>query len=367
VTLLECRGLSVGYAATPIRRRDRGPDPQLQLRAPVLDRLDLTVGPNESVAVLGPSGSGKTTLLQAVAGFQAPWAGEILLHDRVVASATRVEAPERRNVGLVFQHYALWPHMSALDNVAYPLRRAGSPAAAARREARELLNRMGLGELAGRRPEQLSGGQQQRVGLARALARHPDLYLFDEPTAHLDAALRTALQEELSQRRGETGAGALYATHDAAEALAVADRVALLRDGRVVQSGTPVEVYDRPLDLWAARLTGAASVLRAEVAPTQPGRARLRLGGIPVEVVADCVSAELPGPAPVLVRPNWAGLGGPLPGLVRQAWYRGPHTDYRLESPGGEVVVRRPGPPSARAGDRVGWSLERVWPLVSPG
>jgi ABC-type Fe3+/spermidine/putrescine transport system ATPase subunit len=343
VTLLHCRRLTVGYGA-----------------APVLDELDLVVAPGESLALLGPSGSGKTTLLHTVAGFLAPRSGEILLGERVV---TR-EPPERRNVGLVFQHYALWPHLDALDNVAYPIRRRGVPAAPARREAQDLLERLGIGPLARRRPDQLSGGQQQRVGLARALARRAALYLFDEPTAHLDAALRSALQEELSERRRETGAGALYATHDAAEALAVADRVALLRDGRVVQTGSPVEIYDRPLDLWAARLTGAAAVLEVEVGRADPPCVELTFGGTTVEATAESVLP--PGPALALIRPEWAGLGGRLPGLVRRAWYRGPHTDYRLETPAGEVVVRLPGPPRARPGERTGWSLDRVWLLYQP-
>lgn len=309
---LECRALRLSYGATD-----------------VLHGVDLAVAAGESVALLGPSGSGKTSLLYAVAGFLAPTAGEIALNGRVVSTPRTQEPPERRGVAMVFQHYALWPHMSALDTVAYPLRRAGRPRSEAPRRAQELLELMGVGALAERRPTELSGGEQQRVGLARAMARTPALFLFDEPSAHLDTPLRVVLQEELAQRRAATGAAALTATHDVAEALGGADRVALLRGGRIVQVGTPREVYEEPVDEWAARLTGPASVLD---------------GGL-------------------LVRSDWAALGGDRDATVRQAWFRGSYTDYRLATQLGELIVREIGSPRAAAGDRVAWTLHRSWAL----
>ena len=148
---------------------------------------------------------------------------------------------------MVFQDHALWPHLSVLDTVAYPLRRAGAPKSAARRAARDILEQMGLGPLAERRPGQLSGGEQQRVGLARALASGPGIYLFDEPTAHLDASLRAQILEEVARRRAADGAAAIYATHDAAEALAIADRVAVLHSGRMAQAGPPPRSTPRPM------------------------------------------------------------------------------------------------------------------------
>jgi ABC-type Fe3+/spermidine/putrescine transport system ATPase subunit len=185
---------------------------------------------------------------------------------------------------MVFQGYALWPHMTALETVAYPLRRRGVSASEARRRAQELLEGVGIGRLAGRRPAELSGGEQQRVGLCRALARDPDLYLFDEPTAHLDSALRADLQGQLTGQRQGSKAAALYATHDVSEALAVADRVALLRDGGLVQVGTPVDIYERPVDLWAAQLTGAASLLSVTVERVDGGALTLSVGGQSVVV-----------------------------------------------------------------------------------
>ena len=316
-----------------------GPEPVLELDeltvtyGPVtaLDRVSLVVRPGEVVVLLGPSGSGKSTLLNAVAGFLAPSAGAVRLRQRVVADASRAEPPERRDVGVVFQSYALWPHLSAVDTVAYPLRRRGRARAEARAEARRILTLLHIGGLADRRPAELSGGEQQRVGLARALARQASLYLFDEPTAHLDTHVRGVFLDELVARRSATGAAALYATHDAEEALGLADRVALLNGGRLVQVGTPQEVYDRPVDLWAAQLTGPTSVL------------------------------NLPDEGQVLIRPGWAHLGGDRPGRVEAVRFLGPHSDYQLSTDRGRLLVRQPGPPQHVVGAEVTWSLERTW------
>jgi ABC-type Fe3+/spermidine/putrescine transport system ATPase subunit len=296
--------------------------------------VSLAVGAGEVLAVLGPSGAGKSTLLHAVAGFLEPAGGVIRIAGSTVSAEGRIVPPERRSVGVVFQNHALWPHLAALDTVAYPARRRGAGRAEARAEALAVLGLFGIAHLAGRRPAELSGGEQQRVGLARALARRAALYLFDEPTAHLDTHVRGLFLDQLGSRRREQGAAAVYATHDAEEALALADRVALLRDGRLVQAGTPEEVYERPVDLFAARLTGPASVLDAD-------------GG------------------PVLVRPGWARLGGPLGGRLREVRFRGPHSDHLVTTAMGELLIREPGAPALRAGDDVTWSLERSWPLRS--
>jgi ABC-type sugar transport system ATPase subunit len=317
---LEVTDLEVAYGAT------------VALRG-----VSLTVCTGEVLALLGPSGSGKSTLLHAVAGFLEPSAGTVRLGGTVVAGGGRPVPPERRDVAVVFQNYALWPHLSAVDTVAYPARRRGAGRAQARAEALEILDRLHIGHLAHRKPAELSGGEQQRVGLARALARRPSVYLFDEPTAHLDTHVRGVFLEELVARQHDSGAAAVYATHDAEEALGLADRVALLRGGRVIQIGTPQQVYGEPVDLFAARLTGPASLIDA---PEAGGR--------------------------VLVRPGWARLGGPLEADLRAVWFRGPHSDYLLAGPLGEVVVREAGPPRHPAGARVRWSLERSWPLSRP-
>jgi iron(III) transport system ATP-binding protein len=329
-----------------------------------LDELSLAVPPGAAIAVLGPSGAGKTTLLHVVAGFATPTRGTVRIGGETVVGPRRTVPPEHRRVGVVFQHYALWPHLSALDTVAYPLRRQGLAAADARRRATELLDGLGVAELAERRPAEMSGGQQQRVGVARALARDAVVYCFDEPTAHLDTALRAVLQQHVADRRRATRAAAVYATHDAGEALAIADQVVLLRDGRVVQVGTPIQVYARPVDRWAALLTGPASVLDLPVRRTAGGGVEAVVADAAVPVAADAVPA---GPrAAVLVRPEWADLDGPLRGTVRHVWYRGPHTDHHLEVPGGVIDVRTPGPPRAHPGDEVGWALRQGWLLPDP-
>jgi iron(III) transport system ATP-binding protein len=343
----------MGVTAPPVSCRDLTVD-HGSTRA--LDGVDLDVSPGATVAVLGPSGAGKTTLLHAVAGFLPPTRGEVHVAGRLVASARRLVPPERRSVGVVFQHYALWPHLSALETVAYPFRRRGLSRAESRRRAATLLERMGIAELAGRRPDQLSGGQQQRVGIARALAREASVYLFDEPTAHLDTALRATLQEELAERRREQGAAALLATHDAGEALGVADMVVLLREGRVVQTGTPEAIYAEPVDRWAALLSGPASVLATSAEPVDRGFVALRVGDERVVVPGGGAAG-----GSALVRPDWVDLDGPLSAKVARAWYRGPHTDYRLDTPVGFVAVRLPGPPRAAAGEVVGWGLRRAW------
>lgn len=314
---LEVHGLSVSYAATP-----------------VLDSVDLTVAQGEVLALLGPSGSGKSTLLNAVAGFLPIQAGTILLDGRRVAAAGRADPPERREIAFVFQDYGLWPHLSAVDTVAYPLRRRGATREAARAYARGILDRLGIGELADRRPAQLSGGEQQRVGLGRALARQAVLYLFDEPTAHLDVQVRDIFLSELAARRRETGAAAIYATHDAAEALGLADRVALLVAGRIVQVGSPQQLYAEPVSESAARLTGPASFLTGRNGP-------------------------------MLVRPDWARLGGDRDGVVVDVWFRGSHTDYAVRVPEGVILIRSPAAPAYERGDEVTWTLDRAWPVPS--
>ena len=343
---MEVQGVTIGYD-----------------RRLVVEGLDLVVTPGETVALLGPSGSGKSTILAALAGFIPIRAGEIRIDGRVVATATRHEPPERRNVGVVFQSAALWPHMSALDTVAFPMRRRGLAATEAREQAHGILERLSIAPLAGRRPAEMSGGEQQRVGLGRALARAAGTYLFDEPTAHLDADLRERLQAEIAEHRRELGAAAIYATHDTAEALAIADRVLLLRGGRIVQEGAPADVYERPIDLWSARLTGPASIVRLSVIDADDGTATVAIDGARHAVhVASSVTLS-GGDVDALVRPDWVRLGGPFAGRVNLVSFRGTHTDYALATSIGDIGVRAAGPPTVGRDASVGWTLDRAWLL----
>jgi ABC-type sugar transport system ATPase subunit len=301
--------------------------------AEILTSIDLRVGPGEIVAVLGPSGSGKTTLLGAVAGFTPVAAGEIRIAGKLVSTPRRTIPPERRSVGFVFQSYALWPHLDARDTVAFPMEVAGMPRPQARRRAEALLGSLGVADLADRTPAEMSGGQQQRVGLARALARDAALWLLDEPTAHLDAATRQIVEEVVTAALRDRGAAAVYATHDPAEALGSADRVVLLGAGRVIQQGTPADVYERPVNEWAARLTGPASVL------VRRGRR-------------------------VLIRPEWVrlGLSGESAPVV-SVRNRGPHTEVGLDTPHGRLEARVRGAATHRVGDALRWETDREWPL----
>lgn len=336
--VLECRAVTVDYGSV---RALRG--------------VDLTVEAGETLAILGPSGAGKTTLVHAVAGFVPLAGGEIRMDGSVVADQRGGLPPDRRRVGVVFQNYALWPHLDALDNVAYPLRRAGAGKAAARAEAAALMERLGLRDLEHRRPAQLSGGQQQRVGMARALARRASLFLFDEPTAHLDVTVAAVVQAEIARVRRESGAAAIYSSHDAGEALAIADRLALLRDGRLVQIGSPGEIYEQPVDEWAARLTGPVAVLAGE-----SDGSSVTVG----EAVVKTPDSQMPpGRVRVLVRPDWVSDDGPLPGVVEDVMFRGPHTDYRVRTGSGMLEVRLAGPPRMEVGARRGWSIHRGWVL----
>jgi iron(III) transport system ATP-binding protein len=346
---LRCRQLGVDYGDVPALRD-----------------LDLDVEHGEIVALLGPSGSGKSTLLHAVAGLVQLCGGEIWLAGRRVADTDASEPPERRDVGTVFQNYALWPHLDVLDTVAYPMRRAGRTRSRARADAAALLDLLGLRRLAHRRPAELSGGEQQRVGLARALARNAGLYLLDEPTAHLDTHLRAAFLGEIRARQRDSGAAVLYATHDAAEALAIADRVALIAAGRLLQTGGPYQVYDEPVSAVAARLTGPVSVLSARVGPAGDGLLYVEIGD-----ASATVAGHAPGPARtrhVLLRPEWTIPDGPFGGRVESAWFRGPHTDYEVRSPAGAVLVRDTARTRRAGGDVMSWGIRRAWllPDVDP-
>lgn len=346
--VLEVRGLRLAYGDTEVLRG-----------------IDLVVSHGESVVLLGPSGSGKTSLLYAIAGFLPLAAGEVRLGGRAVATAERQDPPERRDLAMVFQHAALWPHLTAAETVAYPMRRAGVPASDADAKALELLDRLGIAALARRRPAAMSGGEQQRVGIARAMARRARLWLLDEPTAHLDVPLRAALLAELAEQRVRSGAAALWATHDTAEALAVADRVGVLRDGRIAQLDPPQTLYERPLDAWIARLCGPVSEVGLEVLGGPGPAVPVVIGGRTTTVELAAAGALPPGRVRALVRPDWTELGGELEATVAARWYRGTATDYRLTTPAGIVELRRPGPPRAEVGEAVGWRLLRAW--VPPG
>src|SRR6266540_4070418 len=218
-----------------------------------LDALDLSIVDGEFFALLGPSGCGKTTLLRTIAGLEAPSAGEVRIGDRTVTALP----PGARNVAMVFQDYALFPHMTVVDNIAYPLRIRRQPRPERTAHAREVGGQLGLDGLMARRPAQLSGGQQQRVALARAVACQPTVFLFDEPLSNLDARLRLEARTFLKRLQRDLAVTTVFVTHDQAEALALADRIAVMEAGRIRQLGTPREVFLRPANTFVANFIGS--------------------------------------------------------------------------------------------------------------
>lgn len=233
--------------------------------APALRSVSLDVAPGTFLVLLGPSGSGKTTLLRCLAGIERIDSGSLSIGARVVADGRAHVPPEQRDLSMVFQDYALWPHLTAVDNVAFALRRRRLSRAECRARALAMLSRVGLGELASRYPNELSGGQQQRVALARALIADTGLILCDEPLSNLDADLRERMRVEISSLVREAGATTVYITHDQAEAFALADHIGVLEEGMLVQSGSPEDIYHHPATPFVARFTGLAGELPVRV------------------------------------------------------------------------------------------------------
>lgn len=301
-----------------------------------LDSVDLDVAPGELMAVLGPSGCGKTTLLRSVAGFERIDTGRITLADKVVSLGALHLPAQRRGVGVVPQEGALFPHLNVADNVAFGLNRGWVYRRSSGRTASvvaELLDLVGLAGLGSRQPHELSGGQQQRVALARALAPNPALVLLDEPFSALDAGLRAELRRDVRRVLAERGTTALLVTHDQGEALSIADRVAVMNQGRVVQTGTPEELYTRPADAWVAEFVGDASWL----AGTSVGNDfACTLGTLHVRVPGPA------GPARALIRPEQVVIGPDgVPARVQRVDFHGHDAMVALQLSGGALVWSR--------------------------
>jgi len=342
-----------------------------------LDEVSLDVSDGEFMAILGPSGCGKTTLLRQIAGFDKLDGGRIVIGEAVVSSVTQHVPPERRRIGIVFQSYALWPHMTVAENVAYGLTVAGvrDPERARRVEAA-----LALVELRGyaeRRPSMLSGGQRQRVALARCLVTEPSLVLLDEPLANLDVHLRASMEEEFSRFHARTGTTMVYITHDQAEAMALADRIAVMDSGRLLQVATPSQLYREPADATVAAFIGEGIVIPAEVVDVdRNGRCRVDLFGLSVSM--RCAPAQRPArKARACLRAgNLAIVGADASGIdarVVRAVYQGGHfrVEAQLDHADGVLVhmaVAEPcqlAPGSAiRIGIDDGWVLPEIGMIV---
>ncbi|HQU49516.1 MAG TPA: ABC transporter ATP-binding protein [Casimicrobiaceae bacterium] len=309
--------------------------------APVLDDVSLAVRDGEFVAILGPSGCGKTTLLRQVAGFDRPDRGRILIGDDEVSGPTGHVPPERRRVGIVFQSYALWPHMSVAGNVAYGLEVAGVGAAERARRVDAALHLVGLDGYGERAPAMLSGGQRQRVALARCLVTEPSLVLLDEPLANLDVHLRAAMEREFARFHERTGTTMLYITHDQAEAMALADRIAVMSQGRVLQFATPSQLYREPADETVAAFIGEGMVVPVDVRDVEGSSCTAGLFGAVVRM--RCDASQRRGAASACLRAEHlrvtGGAGAGFAARVVAMTYEGGSFRVEARVDGGDALL----------------------------
>ena len=328
-----------------------------------VDRVSLQIEPEEMVTFLGPSGCGKTTTLRIVAGLETATDGRVFIGE---ADVTHLP-PNARDVTMMFQSYALFPHLSVFENVAYGLRVMRRPEAEIRQAVQEVLELVGMPGMEGRSPSALSGGQQQRVALARSLVLHPKVLLFDEPLSNLDAKLRKRMREEIRLLHQRLAITAIYVTHDQAEALAISDRIVVMDRGRISQIGTPLELYHAPANRFVAEFIGEANFLPATVVSSVDGWTNLQIGSQSLRVRSRPVS---PGPVTVLARPEAIRIhveGEGLAGTIQKVSYLGSSADYTVETTLGPILVTdyamAGGVLSAGAAVRLEFLSHGVYPL----
>ncbi|MCR9137517.1 MAG: ABC transporter ATP-binding protein [Alphaproteobacteria bacterium] len=331
----------------------------------VLDEFDLDVAKGEFVALLGPSGCGKSTLLRIIAGLETPDSGEIHIAGRSVTAL----APEHRNIALMFQSYALLPHMSAIENVRFPLRMRGQLSRADQlRKAREAMSLVQLGHLAERYPRQLSGGQQQRVALARSIVGEPDLLLLDEPLSNLDARLREEMQIELKRLHENLGLTTIFVTHDQNEALGLANRITLMNRGSIEQQGTPEEIYRRPRTVFAADFLGGANIFELEVSESDGVWSGSFPDGSRVDLA---VSSDLePGKCQFMLRKEAVTFDpeqsmSTITGTIQTQNYLGGQTRSLIRAGGIEIIAVTDSDKTEtdRIETQIGWRPDELIPL----
>ncbi len=316
-----------------------------------VDRVSFAIAPGELVTLLGPSGCGKTTSLRAIAGLENPHSGTIRLNGETVWSGSpRRNIPaENRGVSMVFQSYAIWPHMTVFENVAYGLRVRKASAADVRDNVARVLDMVQMGQYADRPSSNLSGGQQQRVAVARAIAFSPNVVLFDEPLSNLDARLRAEMRVELRELQRRLDITSLYVTHDQEEALAISDRVIVMNGGTIEQIGSPEDIYNRPVSRFVADFVGSANLIEGRIAGTVLG------GLMAFETKAGTTLHAVPG-APngtlLALRSSYielrlglsSGADGmnAVPGTIHRRMFHGDFIQYVIDWPDGQLIVRRP-------------------------
>ena len=315
-----------------------------------VDHVSFKVGKGEVVGLLGPSGCGKTTVLRALAGLEEITEGEIFLDGRLVASTTKhvMVPPEKRKLGLVFQSYALWPHMTVHDNISYSLHSRKLPKLEKEKKIQEVLELVGLAELGKRYPSQLSGGQQQRIALARSLSYEPDIVLLDEPLSNLDMKVRERMRGELRSLLKRLGLTSVFVTHDQEEAFVISDRILLMNKGAVVQEGVPEHLYSEPASTFVAEFIGRANLLSASVVETSEGgrKARFMIPEMRVELVCERPEGIPRESTQLAIRfnemscsHNKTGKENEFFGKVLSREYRGSVTDHRVQVGDAVLVV----------------------------
>ncbi|WP_422032579.1 ABC transporter ATP-binding protein [Roseovarius sp.] len=316
---------------------------QGEMAVTALDNVDIKIRENEFFTLLGPSGCGKTTLLRLIAGFELPTSGTIELDGQDITALP----PHVRPVNTVFQNYALFPHMTVSENIGFGLKMLGKPSGEIGSRVKEMLSLVQLEAMANRRTDQLSGGQQQRVALARALAPAPKVLLLDEPLAALDLKLRKNMQIELKSLQAETGITFIFVTHDQEEALTMSDRIAVMRDGQILQIGTPKEIYDKPTHRFVADFIGDINILEAQVEGTEGDQTRVRLKD-GTTMLARSTGADTQGHCAVALRPEsirvaQAGETPALTGQLENLVYMGSAHNLHIRLGSGEELVVRHG------------------------
>jgi iron(III) transport system ATP-binding protein len=318
---------------------------QFAIGRPAIDGVSFAVPAGEIVVLLGPSGCGKTTTLRCVAGLEHPTSGEISIAGRVVSSPERgiLVPPRLRDLGMVFQSYAVWPHMTVRQNVVYPLKHRKIARTEANRKVDEVLALVGLTEYADRPVVALSGGQMQRVALARSIVYRPQLLLLDEPLSNLDAKLRLRLRDDLRVILKQTGMTALYVTHDQAEAVVLGDRIGVMRDGKLLQMGTPDQIYNRPADLFVANFTGATNELTGTLVGRNGEFGVVDFGDGRQGEAALFHALELGEKVRIAVRPENIRIGkdgaNAFTAQVRDRRYQGTQTVYEIDLFGRRLEV----------------------------
>ena len=325
-----------------------------------VDALDLTVDSGTLVSLLGPSGCGKTTTLRLVSGFAVPDGGSIHVAGKLISSATGVVPPERREMSMIFQSYALWPHLTVAENVAYGLKLRRLPRPDIEQQVRAMLETMQLSPYQARYPAELSGGQQQRVGLARALVVEPKILLLDEPLSNLDANLREEMRHEIRRLHDRFRYTTIYVTHDQSEAMTTSDLIVVMRNGKIEQSGAPEDIYERPQTEFVARFVGSTNILSGR----RVGTRGVECNGLQLT----CETGDFPadGAAIVSIRPHRIALGAPdagrsdsgVTGIVERAIYLGRHRHYTVAlDRETKLQVLTSSDTRASVGERVGLTL----------